>query len=147
MTPTLWFCYRGEQSWNKMSNDFSKFSDNCRWMSLHQNPISQASWHLTCVTRRLLFVVKIIRYFISKIEGMVNPNHTLFTCPVYHHTFCGFCSNRILHYFPLSVCPCVCHRRDISHFSHIKRHKCHVNHKGDPSNPIYSESKSSWLSF
>ena len=25
----------------------------------------------------------------------------------------------------------VCHsRRDISHFSHIKRHKCHVNHQG-----------------
>ena len=34
----------------------------------------------------------------------------------------------------LSYCPCVrvfvCHRRDISHFSHIQRHKCHVNHQG-----------------
>ena len=32
---------------------------------------------------------------------------------------CGFSSNWILHYFPLSVRPCVCHRRGISHFSHI----------------------------
>ena len=37
---------------------------------------------------------------------------------------CGFSSNWVLPYFPLSVR----HRRDISHFSHIKRHKCHVNH-------------------
>ena len=29
---------------------------------------------------------------------------------------CRFCSNRKLHYFPLSVRPSVCHRRDISHF-------------------------------
>ena len=35
--------------------------------------------------------------------------------------FYGFCSNRLLLYFPLSVRPrvCVCHRRDISHFSRI----------------------------
>ena len=33
--------------------------------------------------------------------------------------FCGFCSNRILLYFPLLVCSFVRHRRDISHFSHI----------------------------
>ena len=32
---------------------------------------------------------------------------------------CGFSSNWILLYFPLFVCPSVCHRRDISHFSHI----------------------------
>ena len=30
--------------------------------------------------------------------------------------YCGFCSNRILHYFPMSVCVLVCHRRDISSF-------------------------------
>ena len=48
----------------------------------------------------------------------------------------------------LSYCPCVRvsvrHRRDISHFSHILRHKCNVNHQGTH---IYSESKSSWLYF
>ena len=71
LTPTLWFCYRGEQSWNKMSNDFSKFSDNCRSMSLHQNAISQASWHLTCVTKRFWFAVQSAKYFISGIKGMV----------------------------------------------------------------------------
>ena len=32
---------------------------------------------------------------------------------------CGFSSNWILHYFPLFVRVFVCHRRDISHFSHI----------------------------
>ena len=32
--------------------------------------------------------------------------------------YCGFSSNWILHYFP-TVRPCVRHRRDISHFSHI----------------------------
>ena len=40
----------------------------------------------------------------------------------FHNFFVHFCSNRILH--------CVCHRRDISHFSHIWGHKCHVNHQG-----------------
>ena len=29
---------------------------------------------------------------------------------------CGFCSNRILHYFPMLVSQCVSHRRDISSF-------------------------------
>ena len=29
-----------------------------------------------------------------------------------------------------TVRACVRHRRDISHFSHIYRHKCHVNHQG-----------------
>ena len=38
---------------------------------------------------------------------------------MYLYLYCGFSSNWILPYFPLSVCPCVCHRRDISHFSHI----------------------------
>ena len=28
------------------------------------------------------------------------------------------------------VCVSVCHKRDISHFSHILTHKCHVNHQG-----------------
>ena len=32
--------------------------------------------------------------------------------------YCGFSSNWILHYFP-TVRVSVCHRRDISHFSHI----------------------------
>ena len=36
-----------------------------------------------------------------------------------YSNFCGFSSNWILLYFPLFVCPSVCHRRDISHFSHI----------------------------
>ena len=30
----------------------------------------------------------------------------------------------------LSHCPFVRHRRDISHFSHRQRHKCHDNHQG-----------------
>ena len=37
-------------------------------------------------------------------------------------------------YCPTFHCSCVrlsvCHRRDISHFSHIYRHKCHVKHQG-----------------
>ena len=42
---------------------------------------------------------------------------------VHQLVYCGFSSNWILLYFPLFVCSCVrvfvCHRRDISHFSHI----------------------------
>ena len=60
-------------------------------------------------------------------------------------TNCGFCSNRILHYFPLSVHASV--TGVTSHFSHIYKG---INAKliiRDPSTPIYSESKSSWLSF
>ena len=36
----------------------------------------------------------------------------MYCCQLYCTTaiagYCGFCSNRILHYFRLSVCPCVC---------------------------------------
>ena len=39
---------------------------------------------------------------------------------------CGFCSNKILHYFPLFVRP----SRGIQHFSHMYRHKCHVIIRG-----------------
>ena len=49
---------------------------------------------------------------------------------VKYFEYCGFCSNRILHYFPLFACVCACHRRNISHFWHIQRHKCHVNNQG-----------------
>ena len=37
-------------------------------------------------------------------------------------------------------CSCV-YRHNNSHISHIYRHKCHVHHQGDQSNPVHSESK------
>ena len=61
------------------------------------------------------------------------------------HFFCGFCSNRILPYFPLSVRPCV--TGVTSPISHIYKGINAMLIIRDPSTPIYSESKSSWLSF
>ena len=48
--------------------------------------------------------------------------------------FCGFCSNSILFYFPVTVF--VRHRRDISNFSIICidkfEHQDHPDHPGNP---------------
>ena len=41
--------------------------------------------------------------------------------PRWDQCHCGFCLSRILLYFHMSLCVCVCHRRDISAFLHCAR--------------------------
>ena len=67
-----------------------------------------------------------------------------------HSWYCGFSSNWILHYFPLSsvrMCVCPCVTGVTSHISHIYKGIHALLIIRDPSTSIYSESKSSWLSF
>ena len=62
-------------------------------------------WFYLCLCRRS-------PVFLAALAALYLPLGVVFSqC---HFRNCGFCLSRILPYFPVCVCPSVCHRRDIS---------------------------------
>ena len=86
---------------------------------------------------------------VRQYELIKNYSHWSFHVKHRHYlSNCGFSSNWILLYFPnvrVFVCPSV--TSVTSHISHIYKGINAMLIIRDPSTPIYSESKSSWLSF
>ena len=90
------------------------------WLSQQNEPLSvHTSLHtFNPILHRWCILVhnrQRISRIISTIVNIAQTDLTAWKCER-QLTNCGFCSNRILHYFPMSVCQSVCHRRDISSF-------------------------------
>ena len=107
------------------------------WMKPDQFLSSKMVWSGTCPAQYYMFSTRISGGYFrpSKVSfgAILAASNDFLTKQFFKINFlktfsqlnliwnCGFSSNWILHFFPLFVCVSVCHRRDISHFSHMGR--------------------------